>query len=59
MFEYFFAHFVRNEAIAIDFGESSDCTFGLNEYDKYFKENRKEGITTFQDLEVEELLSKR
>ena len=31
----------------------------VNEYDKYFKENRKEGITTFQDLEVEELLSKR
>ncbi len=28
----------------------------VNEYDKYFKENRKKGITTFQDLEVEELI---
>lgn len=31
----------------------------VNEYDKYFKENRKEGITTFQDLEIVELLNKR
>ena len=31
----------------------------VNEYDKYFRENRREGIITFQDLEVEELLSNR
>jgi hypothetical protein len=30
----------------------------VNEYDTYFRENRREGITTFQDFEVEELLSK-
>ena len=31
----------------------------VNEYDKYFRENRREGIITFQDLEVDELLSNR
>lgn len=31
----------------------------VNEYDKYFKENRREGITTFQDFEVEEFLRNR
>ncbi|MBX2933857.1 MAG: hypothetical protein KF825_06405 [Ferruginibacter sp.] len=30
----------------------------VNEYDEYFKENRKEGISTFQDSEIKQLLNK-